>query len=358
MVDLPLPPGADGPGAIVPEGYSALRESAGWRDLAPRVSVAVVGEDAVRFIDGFCTAAVGALRPGEGSEAFFLDARGQVSAWGTVLRAADGVWIDADPSPTAPDGSAFCLRSHLDAYHIRERLRIVDASGTVATLLVAGPHAASWLAGAGVRFPEVSSNGHDVTRLAAIIEGEYPGRCAGSPAAVVRGEWAGAGSFLLLLPFADRDRVIDRLREDGVPEVTRAALDAVRREEGRPAPIDIPPRGLPQEFGRTRRAISFTKGCYLGQETVARIDALGHVNRRLVGVVVGGGAEPLAGAAVEAEDDGAVVGTITSAGPSPRFGAWLALALVRTAALRKDAAWRVAGAPARPVTLPQTEGWE
>lgn len=348
---------AEEPGPPVPEGYVDLREGVAWADAAPRAAIGVVGDDAVRFVDGFCTAAVAALPIGGGSEAFFLDARGQVLAWGTVLRAADGVWVDAERAGYAPDDPGFCLARHLEAYHIRERLEIVDRSGDVAALVVGGRDAGRWLGQAGVVMPDAVPLGHHVTRVGLLVAGEYPDRCAGVPAAVVRGDWAGTASFLVIVPAADRARLVDRLRSDGVPEASPQALDAVRREEGRPATVDITARALPQEFGRDRRAISFAKGCYLGQETVARLDALGHVNRRLVGVLTRRGPLPLPGTVVESAEDGAILGTITSAGPSPRHGGWLALALVRTTALGRGVAWRVAGVPATPVPLAQTEAW-
>lgn len=358
MDQRPIPSLPEAAGPSAPEGYVALRTSVAWRDVSPRLAVALVGEDAVRFVDGFCTASVAAIEPGGGSEAFFLDARGQVSAWGTVLAADDGVWIDADLAPACPGEKHFCLRSHLETYHIRERLTIIDRSADVAALLVAGPDAGAWLENAGLSQPSATPIGHDVPLMRSLAEGRYPGSCAGTPVAVVRGEWAGAGSFLLLAAAADRASVAARLRADGVPEACDAALEAVRREEGRPAPSDIPARSLPQEFGRNRRAISFTKGCYLGQETVARLDALGHVNRRLVGIVTRGGRMPVPGDTVASEDDGAPLGAVTSAGPSPRHGGWLSLALVRTTALKRDARWRVAGVSGSTVSLAQTEAWE
>lgn len=351
------PPFVADTGPPVPEGYAALREGVAWAEAPPRAAIGVVGDDALRFVDGFCTAAVAALPIGGGGEAFFLDARGQVLAWGTVLRAADGVWIDVEGPGGAAGDPGFCLADHLEAYHIRERLEIVDRSDDVAMLLVAGPDAGRWMEQAGVAMPETVPFAHHMTRVAPLLAGEYPDRCAGLPAAVVRGDWAGAASFLVVVPAVDRARIVERLRADGVPQASSEALDAVRREEGRPAAVDIPARALPQEFGRDRRAISFTKGCYLGQETVARLDALGHVNRRLVGVVTRRGTVPPPGAAVESADGGATLGIVTSAGPSPRYGGWLALAMVRTAALAHDAAWRVAGVPATPVPLPEAEGW-
>jgi folate-binding protein YgfZ len=90
---------------------------------------------------------------------------------------------------------------------------------------------------------------------------------------------------------------------------------------------DITADNLPQEIGRDQVAISFTKGCYLGQETVARIDALGHVNRQLVGVRFEGNEVPAVGTKLTAE--GKEVGQVTSAAWSPKLAAPLAIALVR-----------------------------
>jgi folate-binding protein YgfZ len=91
--------------------------------------------------------------------------------------------------------------------------------------------------------------------------------------------------------------------------------------------VDFDEQNFPQEVGRDREAISFTKGCYLGQETVARIDALGHVNQRLVGVRFDGSDIP--GAGTELAQEGANVGKVTSAAYSPKLKAPLALAIVR-----------------------------
>lgn len=340
-VPSPLPP---------PGGYRELRDGVAWADLGPRTSVVVAGDDAVRFVDGLCTAALARLAPRTSSEAFFLDARGQVLLWGTVFRGADGVWIDADAPPPAEGADGWSLAAHLDRYHIRERLHLTDRSGDLAWVLVAGPEAEAWLSRAGV----VPPPGHDVERMEAFAAGDFPGRCAGVPAAVLRGTWGGAGSFLVVVPAADRARLVERLRDDGVAEASPAALEALRLEEGRPAPADIPPRCLPQELGRDARAIALDKGCYLGQETVARLDALGHVNRRLVGVLGSAGDAPPPGTPVEAAGESEPVGIVTSSAPSPRHGGWIGLALVRVAALRPGAAWRVAGEEARALPWPAT----
>jgi folate-binding protein YgfZ len=91
--------------------------------------------------------------------------------------------------------------------------------------------------------------------------------------------------------------------------------------------VDFNEENLPQEVGRDSEAISFTKGCYLGQETVARIDALGHVNQRLASVRFFGTDVPAVG--TELTRGGRIVGSVTSAAISPKLGAPIALAMVR-----------------------------
>ena len=359
------------PVSIAPDGYRDLRDHLAWGDAGRRRIVLVAGEDAVRFVDGFCTASLAALALGSGTEAFFPDARGQVQLWATILRMADGLWIDADP-PLNGDGEGWSLAAHLDRYHIRERLEIVDASDRFATLFLAGPAARAWLqreaslpVGSAEDLPGREALPQSLIapqygRLADVAAGILPGQCAGVPAAILQGEWLGPGSFLVVVPHDDATRLVDRWRGEGIVEASAAALEAVRREEGRPAPCDVPPRALPQEFGRDGAAISFTKGCYLGQETVARLDALGHVNRRFVGIVTAAdvSAGPAAGAGATVTIRGAqeAVGTITSAGSSPRLGEWLGLGLMRTQALAAGVELEVAGVPARWVELPLSRG--
>ena len=313
-----------------PAGYDALRKAAAWADLGPRTVVFASGPDAVKFVDNFTTAAVSKLEPGAGTEGFFADAKGWVLALATIFRTDDGAWIDASADLPTP------LHGHLDRYHIRERLELVDASSEHAFLLVAGPAA------------------NDV--LAPIVDAALPARLfdhatiqlAGIDATIARVDWLGEGGFLLRVAVADRDRLAAALRAAGMPEAGADALEAVRIEEGRPAPADIVEKTLPQELGRDSRAISFTKGCYLGQETVARLDALGHVNRRLVGLATSG----VAAVGAEVRCGGEVVSQVTSACFSPRLSAGLALAIVPLRALAAEAAISVAGESARVVPVP------
>ena len=161
------------------DGYDAIRRAAAWADLGPRTVVFATGPDAVKFVDNFTTAAVSKLGPGAGTEAFFADAKGWVLALATLFRTDDGVWIDAAADLPTP------LHGHLDRYHIRERLELVDASTAHAFLLVAGPAAAAALA------PLVGA------ALPARLLDHAAMQIAGIEATVARVDWAGADGWLL-----------------------------------------------------------------------------------------------------------------------------------------------------------------
>lgn len=361
------------PSSPLPDGYRDLRDHVAWADAGRRSTVLVSGEDAVRFVDGFCTAALSTLAPGEGTEAFFPDARGQVLLLATVFRGPDGVWIDADPAvPVTVEGAGgeWSLAAHLERYHIRERLEISDRRDHFAALFLAGPAAGAWIereAAAtlpGEAIPSVDAVAAPLLPIrlarpfglmADVAAGNLPAVCGGVPAAVLRGEWLGPGTCLVVVARDDRGRLVERWQGDGIVEASAGAIDAMRREEGRLSAVDVPPRALPQELGRDL-AISFTKGCYLGQETVARIDALGHVNRRFVGIVAAADVPVGPGAKVTIRGSGEAVGTITSSGPSPLFDGWLGLGLVRTSALAAGIDLEIAGAAARWVELPPRRG--
>jgi folate-binding protein YgfZ len=118
--------------------------------------------------------------------------------------------------------------------------------------------------------------------------------------------------------------------------------------------VDFNEENLPQEVGRDRQAISFTKGCYLGQETVARIDALGHVNLRLAGVRFFGSDVPASG--TELTREGRSVGSVSSAAFSPKLEAPIALAMIRREAMspgtRLESSSGACEVTALPITQP------
>ncbi|WP_197525408.1 CAF17-like 4Fe-4S cluster assembly/insertion protein YgfZ [Pseudobythopirellula maris] len=245
------------------------------------------GPDAGRFLQSFCTNDVLRLAEGESCEAFFTDVKGRVLAYGWVGRTGEERYAVLLLSDGAAD-----LSSHLDRYLIREKVELSTIHPTAGS--------ACWASSREALLADDA--GGFVLPTAALGEGS---------AALVH---ASASTPLSLQG----------------EELDAAAFDALRIECGAPRDRqDFDERSLPQETQRDAVAISFTKGCYLGQEPVARIDALGQVNRLLVGVRFSGPAEPPVGSDLAAK--GQTVGTLTSACYSEKLAAPIGLATVRRA---------------------------
>ena len=303
-----------------------------WAALGPLDQLRISGREAVAFIDNFTTAKVSALEPGSGCDGFFCDARGWVLDLALIRRTAvDDLLLQVGP------GRAAELHRHLDRYHIREQLDLSDRSGQMEGFVLAGAAVDAWL-----------RQWFDQDLPAAqyrFVDGLLQGGAAGDPGAAVRLtaiDWYGPGSFLL--ETAAGSAVAASLSAAGLPRADAESLTRLRLLETWPAVEDIPEKTLPQELGLDDRAICFTKGCYLGQETVARLDALGHVNRRLTLLGVSGD-EPVApGAAVVSA--GGTVAAVSSAAPAGSRGGWLALAIVPLKALQAETPLEVAGRPA------------
>lgn len=306
-----------------------------WCETPLDTRLLVAGPDAAEFVNNFSTAAVGQLAEGGGCEGFFTDVRGRVIALAMILR-TDGIEILTD------GGLGERLFAHLDRYHIREKVEIVDRSAGLTCRAVIGPAAVAAvekLTGAQIP-PEMF--GHCRVRLPSSAEG-------GIDLLAVRCDWAGDG--LLLIDDESGPAAVDAALDASLPRAAAVAWDVARIEQGTPLSRDIPDKTLPQELRRDARAISFTKGCYLGQETVARLDALGHVNRLLAGLVIETAQPPEEGGRVTAGDE--EVGVVTSACQSRVLGRPLALAILRRQALdTASPPLAVDGHPARVVPLP------
>lgn len=262
-------------------------------DLSARTQLELTGDDRAAFLHNLCTNDIRKLAAGSGCEAFLLDARGHILGLVWVFCRPQSLVIDMVP------GQASALLAHLDRYLIREKVELHDRSAQWAELLVDGPGAA-----------------------------EAAARVAGDEVWINEVDWTGAGGRLVSCPRERFALLRDALADAGCVLADAASFNAARLEAGTPLwGVDISEKNLPQEVARDARAISFVKGCYLGQETVARIDALGHVNKTLCGVQFGGSEIPGAGTALAA--GGRPAGEVTSAAWSPRLRAPLALAWLR-----------------------------
>lgn len=309
-----------------PTGSQPGRTGAAVWAPIPLGLLEATGRDAVRFVDNFTTAAVAGLRPGAGSEAFFTDSRGQVLVLATVLRTETGLLV------ITPPGMAAMLRDHLEHYHIREAMDLRDDSPEIAGFLLAGQAAESTVERLSGTAPPVESLAHGPTLI------------GGVAARIVRITGQMADGYLLLTRTGEAAALTGRLAAAVAPPLGQAELESLRIAARYPSAADIPPKTLPQELGRDARAISFTKGCYLGQETVARLDALGHVNRRLVLLAIDSVEPPRVPAAVRC--GGIEVGTLTSTCRGPLGDGSRGLGLVQVKALAAGGL-EVAGAAAR-----------
>ncbi len=293
--------------------YRAMREDVGVADLSAHTIVELTGGDAATFLHNMCTADINRLAAGGGCEFFLTNVKGKTIAFGLALRRAGSIVLHSAP------GQAETIVAHLDRYIIREDVELHDRGDQWGVLLFAGPNSAA-----------VMTDLFHVEPPASVLQHVEANVETGATVNICRTDWFGPDGFLV---HADRAFLDSILR--GLSSVAGACggetVTALRIEAGTPLfGADITDDNFPQEVGRNKRAISFTKGCYLGQETVARIDALGHVNRTLCGVqfdeptVPDAGAELFAGQAA-----GAAIGHVTSATFSPAIEAPLALAYLR-----------------------------
>ena len=313
--------------------YKALVERTGLVDLGHRTQIEISGPDRAAWLNNLATNEIRKLPAGTGCEMFLTTAQGKTLAHAFVFVLAESLIIDTVP------GQAETILKHLEHYLISEQVTLADRSGEWAELLLAGPHAERLLA-------EIAGATPPAQRLA-----HAPAAVSGCTIWVRRADLVGPVGFLISGEGDDIAQVRSRVCDAGAAECGDAAFEAARIEWGFPwFGVDLSDNNLPQEVARDASAISFVKGCYLGQETVARIDAMGHVNKTLVGVRFSGAQVPAAGLELSAADRPA--GQVTSATYSPRLGAPLALAYVRRGSNAPGARLTSSVGDAEVVTLP------
>jgi len=281
--------------------YRQLREECGLLDRSERGKLLVSGAEAADYLQGQLTNDIEAIGPGEGAYAALLDRKGHMQGDMRVLRPAEGPDLLLDTEPEALEA----VRRHLGMYKIGREVDVVDVTAERALLSLIGPRAVE-IAGSAV-LPENFCE--EVT-------------IAGTPMLA-----AGAATGIDLIFEAEaRERVTAALLTAGAAEVTPEAAEILRIEAGRPRfGAEMGTETMPAEAGIVEQAVSFTKGCYIGQETVARLHYKGKPNRHLRGLKLSGaGAQP--GDAVFLGEK--EVGRLGSAGVSPAFGP-IGLAILR-----------------------------
>lgn len=283
-------------------------QQGGYFELPPRTWLELTGKDRAAFLHNFCTADVKKMNVGEATELFILDSRGKTLAFGHVFCCENRLLIS-----TADGQHSESVRQHLDKYVIREDVEVKDISSERQDLFVLGQASVD----ATRKFAELGSNecrevefDEKVVLLAAI-------------------ELAGFGMLLSSRPDAC-DGVRKFLADQDVLPCSGKLFDSLRLAAGTPKfGAEVDETNLPQELRRDEKAISFTKGCYLGQETVAKIDAIGHVNRFLVGVLFEGPIVEGVASDCEVTKDGAKIGALKSLADSPFHNQTIGMAYVK-----------------------------
>jgi folate-binding protein YgfZ len=287
--------------------YQAATEGVALFDLSQYGKIELAGPDARSFLNNLCTQDVTKLSVGAGCEAFLTTNKARVIAHVWITRREENVlWLDMVA------GLAEKVVKHLNHYLISEQVELTDRTGEFSLMRLVGPKTVELLRSPGIP----PSRRHRLLALDTVD---------------------------LFCPSADFASLRQRLVEGGAVPAGSATYQILRIEAGLPEyGIDIDENRLAMEVGRTAQAICYTKGCFLGQETIVMARDRGQVNRSLMGVKVRDG-EPLApGTKLFRADD--EVGQVTSSVLSPRLGQVIALAYLRRGSW--DAGTEVAIEPA------------
>jgi folate-binding protein YgfZ len=309
---------------LLPREYAVMSEGCGLLDRSERGKLALAGTGARSFLHGQVTNDVEGLQPGRGCYAAFLTPKGKMLGDLRILDTGQELLLDTER--VALQELFNMIRRFSIGYDVALHKRTLQR-GLVSLI---GP-AAQAVAGA----DELGGAEHDHGEL----------HVGGVAARAIRTDVG----LDLLVASEDTAALTRELLARGAAPVAEAAAECLRVEHGRPRyGVDLDDSVIPQEAGLNERAVSFTKGCYVGQETVARLFYRGKPNRHLRGLRLESPGET----GMEIEHAGRAVGKLGSVCISPRRGP-LALALVRREA-GEDAAVTVGPAriPARVVSLP------
>lgn len=288
--------------------YADATAGAALLDRSERVIVEVTGKDRASWLHNLVTNAVKSLDESHGNYAFACDVRGRIQFDLNILVRADALWLDLDA------GTALRAMQHFDRYLITEDVKLRLQADRFARLAIIGPK--TWEVGERLGL----MNGEPLPDLAHVDAGDTT---------MVKHALAGGRGFELFVPIAAADAWWSRAAAAGATPTGRATLDVLRIEAGIPwLGRDLDDTVLPAETGQIERAISYHKGCYLGQEVIERMRAYNSLARRLVKLSMTDGAglalpTPLRTAERDA-------GRITSLARQPQTGEWVGLGYLRT----------------------------
>ncbi|MCH8005179.1 MAG: aminomethyl transferase family protein [Planctomycetes bacterium] len=324
--------------------YAAIRTGAGLLESPNRGTICVEGADRCEFLDRMLTQQVKDLGPGQARPAFLLNRKGRIEADLLLIETGERLLIDVDVHRATPTVQM------LERFLFLEDVRIEEASGQWHHLAIHGPRAADVItAAAGIDSFELEPMASATLQI------------AGVASVVVRRDQTGEMGLQLICPLDQVETIWERLiaTDESIGGSRRRvrpigwhAFNVARIEAGTPLfHLDFGSDSLPHETGVLDDRVSFTKGCYLGQEIVARTQSRGRPRQRLVGVRMATDHLPIAGAEVYQAsgepstpvEDLPAIGVITSSTLSPMLGAApIAFGRIKTDCATEGAALLVA----------------
>jgi folate-binding protein YgfZ len=301
--------------------YEAVRGSAGLFDLSARGRIEVSGGEAVMFLNGMLTNDVAGLADGAWMHAAFPNPQGRLLAAARVLRDGGSFIFDTEAATYQT------VLKHLERFTLAGDFRVRDLTGTTCSLSLQGPRA-----------PEVASAALGGDAVARLGRGRVSVALAAwgrEPLRVIRATHTAEDGFDFFVDSEKAAYLWDALTASGARPAGADALEVLRVEAGLPRyGVDASEANVVTEVLDEAEAVSYTKGCYAGQEIIARIHWRGHVAKRLAGVVFDRDFEPGGDARLLDCAEGREAGRVTSTAFSPRLRRQVALALVKYDFLR------------------------
>jgi folate-binding protein YgfZ len=320
--------------------YEAARSEAAILERRDRGFIVVSGADRASYLHGLLTNDIATLKPGAGTYAAYLTPQGRMITDLWLYELGD-VMLVAMPREVKD-----ALLAKLDQFIFTEDVQLGDVSDTFGAAAIVGPRAAAVVG----RLIE----GLPVDVLQGMAEhGNARVSFGGEPAIVLRVTDTGAPGFDLLVASTKLEALLRAAEAEGAVPADAITADALRVEAGVPKfHHDMDEQTIPLEAGIEARAISMTKGCYVGQEVIVRVLHRGHgrVARKLVGLTLESGDPPAPGDAISA--DGHEVGRVTSGAMSPRLKRPIALGYVQRDYVEAGTRLAIGGLPAVVTALP------
>jgi folate-binding protein YgfZ len=298
--------------------HAALRQTAAILDLSFRSRLCLGGADRVRFLHGQVTSDINGLRPGGGCYAALTNAKGRMQGDANVYCLPDELLLDFEP------GMAQAISERFEKFIVADDVQVVDVAPSYGLLSVQGPRAEEVARALGL-CPGIPSKPFGNVKIADPALGEV--YLMNQPRLRTAG-------FDWFVPVAAQEALVAKLLPAAHGIGGRVcgwrALETARIEAGIPRfGVDMDETNLPQECGIEKFAVSFTKGCYVGQEVINRVHTMGHVNRELRKLRLGDGLPLLPMKGDKLFHAGKEIGYITSATFSPAMQAKIALGYVR-----------------------------